>query len=258
MSDSLAHVIAAFVASAASLIVAAPARADSTEAPTMKDVARLPSDTVAPSTGASDRRRGHVYFRGSGGAAYLRDEITIDGAGVVQTLPLALAGTGAALDVAFGAMLTDSIALGGQLVLTSVSGPALHIGERRSESSGLDSLTFTMFGPVVDAFLSRDSGFHVQCGVGWSRIGGSAAASQSSAGESSAAPSGPGLSLAAGYDWQLSRHVALGIVARARGAVMTTRSQLVETKPGGGVTRLAVDESHLAYEPSLSLSLAVR
>lgn len=198
-----------------SLLVALPALAEDPQAaggaPPIVVVEQGSYGAQAPPT---PERHG-LYLRVGLGVGALTDDME----GPFWTNGSA-SGPSGAFELAVGGTVGRGWILGGAIVAEWVQNPTVEVnGLRVDDNTSVGALG--MIGPFLNWYPGSDnSGFYLSAMIGGARI----TIEDESGGMSSHEPVGGGGAIAAGYEFLLGTHLALGIMLRLTGATLSDES----------------------------------
>jgi hypothetical protein len=191
---------------------------------------QVPEET--PSVVRKAKNHDGFYFRGNVGFAWSRADIATD----TSSHPdYTLNGGGISLDLLVGATPAPSLAVGGGVMLKSISDPEVHLDNGSDVGSGSGGLL--LVGPFVDGFPMSNGGLHLGALVGL-------AAGTGRRQDSDDDFSGAGVGAAAwfGQGFWVGSEVSLGFLLKLDAAYM---------RDGSG----SVDLSDTVYGGSLMFSV---
>jgi len=182
---------------------------------------------------ARDRRHG-LYLRAAVGGGFrfaaASSERTDDDTTSVY-------GFGLALDFGVGWGVLPGFAIGAGLFLDTAFRPTVKVGDFESK---IDRMTLLTIGPYVDYYPgNRTAGFHIQGGLGFASLSYRLAEQERRLTGDPDNPTGISGFIATGFEGRLASPLALGILLRFTGAVLSGPDK----------------ETHLVLSPSLLMSL---
>ncbi len=206
----------ACVTSAPAVSYAETVKVAATPAPAPESDSPPPANTNASTNAdanvhtSSARLHDGFYFRGAVGFGTLASgSVTPPGGGG----DVKLAGSGPAVELAFGGTLSSGLVVGGGIYGMSIGSPSY---SRNSASVDGGAALVSTVGPFIDWYPNPAGGFHFQVSIGWAIL---------SAGKGSKTPtypardqSGNGFALlgGAGYEWWIADQWSLGVIARVQ------------------------------------------
>jgi hypothetical protein len=154
---------------------------------------------------------GHGFvLRGSVGFTYVSDSEQADGSSKSANI------YGPAFDtmLSLGGLWRNGLSVGVLSDIAIVPGPSVSFSGKTISSDSSVNLDFLRFGPYVDYYVSRSSGFHLMGELGFGLLVATANSNNSTAAKGFLVGAG------VGYDWWIHHRWALGILARIEYAHM--------------------------------------